>query len=183
MLTIATARLDLVSGTIALLDAELESNNQLASLLGARVPVNWPPGEYDRAAIELLRECFVERPESAGWYSWYALLRGTGGEPHTLVGAGGYLGPPNTEGVLEIGYSVAPDFEGRGIATELVHALLEHAFATKRVRRIIAHTMEENRGSVKVLERAGFRLSDLGQASGSIEFALQCPATHLRGVG
>ena len=36
-------------------------------------------------------------------------------DPRTLVGWGGFKGPP-ADGVVEVGYAVAPDFRGRGIA-------------------------------------------------------------------
>ncbi len=177
MFAIRTSRLDLVPGTIALLDAELESNDRLALLLSARIPAGWPPGEYDEGAIRHFRKCLAEHPESSGWYSWYALLRGSKEEPRTLIAAGGYFGPPNEEGLVEIGYSVVQEFERRGYATELVTALVEHACKAGRVRRIIAHTAKDNTGSARVLERAGFQVSSVDQRSGVVEYALECSAT------
>jgi RimJ/RimL family protein N-acetyltransferase len=175
---IASARLDLVPGTIALLEAELESNDRLASLLGARVPGSWPPGEYDRGAIAHFRQCLRDHPDAVGWYVWYAVLRGTGKEPRALVGAGGYFGPPNAEGTVEIGYSIVPECTGQGYATELVHALVDHVLASKQVRGIIAHTNMENVGSVKVLERVGFRMTGAAEESGSVTYALYRPVTR-----
>ena len=52
-------------------------------------------------------------------------------EPRTLVGLGGFKGPPR-DGVLEIGYAVAPDWEGRGIATAATRELLREAFTVVR---------------------------------------------------
>jgi len=175
MSAIVSRRLELVPGTLALLDAELESTDRLAALLGAQAPPGWPPGEYDRGAMEHFRRCLSERPDTAGWYGWYAILRGTGGRPPMLVGAGGYFGPPDGEGVVEIGYSFVPEFGGRGYATELVEALAGHAFATGRVRRIIAHTDAGNAGSRRVLEKAGFSVAGPGEGPGVIEYALCRP--------
>ena len=165
-----TSRLELVPATLTLIEAELNSNSRLASALGAHVPDDWPPGEYDRPAIEYFRAKLSANPEHVGWYGWYAILRPTDSEPATLVGAGGYFGPPVSNDVVEIGYSVVHSFKGRGYATELVRALVEYAFATGRVKRIVAHTTPENIGSVKVLEKSGFRFVGSGKDPGTVEY-------------
>ena len=177
MRRLVTSRLELVPATIELLDAELESVAALASLLGARVPEGWPPGEYDRPAIEYFRDRLAESPDAAGSYSWYALTRPEAGMPQTAVGAGGFHGPPDADGVVEIGYSVLPVFEGRGYATEIVRALVQEAFASGRVKRIIARTTTANAGSIQVLERAGFRSVGPGQDPGTVEYAQVAPGT------
>jgi len=145
----------------------------LALLLGAHVPDEWPPGEYDRPAIEQFRARLIETPDDVGWYSWYALLRSGGLELPALVGAGGFFGPPNVEGAVEIGYSVVSAYTGKGYATEMVRALVEYAFQTQRVTRIVAHTTRGNVGSVKVLEKAGFHFAGPGQDDGTVEYLLQ----------
>ncbi|MFC7666368.1 GNAT family N-acetyltransferase [Hymenobacter humi] len=55
---------------------------------------------------------------AAGWYGWYALHKATAEAPRTLIGAGGFTGPPNEEGMAEIGYSIAADWRRMGLATE-----------------------------------------------------------------
>jgi [ribosomal protein S5]-alanine N-acetyltransferase len=173
---IVSSRLDLVPATVALLDAELESHSRLASLLDASIPEGWPPGEYDRSAVEYFRARSAENAEAVGWYGWYALLRSRDEGLRILIGAGGFHGPPTSDGLLEIGYSVLPAFEGQGYATELVRALVCHAFAAERVRRVIAHTNAENTGSIKVLERAGFHFAGYGQESGRVEYVQLNPS-------
>jgi ribosomal-protein-alanine N-acetyltransferase len=163
-----TERLDLLPATLAHLDAELESPEALGLLLGARVPSGWPPGEYDRGAIEFFRERLAADPSSLGWYGWYALRR-EAGEPAAVVGAVGYLGPPGPEGTVEIGYSIAPEFEAQGYATEIVVALVERAWSIPAVERVIAHTQPGNLGSIKVLERAGFQRLGPGGEPGAVE--------------
>ncbi len=172
MLMIRTERLDLVAASIDYLDAELESPLRLAALLGARVPEGWPPGEYDRPAIEFFRARLAENPEAVGWYGWYAVERGGEGRPATLLGAGGYYGPPSADGTVEVGYSILPVFQGRGFATELVRALVARAFSTTGVARVIAHTFPGNAGSVKVLERSGFVPVGPGREPGTVQYAL-----------
>jgi RimJ/RimL family protein N-acetyltransferase len=163
MQCLATPRLDLILATVDLLEAELESHTKLSSLLHASIPEDWPPGEYNLPAIKYFRDQLVENPGALGWYSWYALLHSTEETARILIGAGGFIGPPNDDGQLEIGYSIIPKFKGHGYASELVSSLVEYAFNHKHVKRIIAHTAKENIGSVKVLERTGFHLVGFGK--------------------
>src|SRR5450432_945136 len=151
---IQTERLDLVAATLAHLDAELSHPGRLGDLLGAEIPPSWPPGEYDRSAMEFFHARLSESPDAAGWYGWYAVLRPVEGRSACLIGSGGYLGPPGSDGGVEIGYSIAPEFQARAFATELVAALRLRAFADARVQRIIAHTNAANAASIRVLERS-----------------------------
>jgi ribosomal-protein-alanine N-acetyltransferase len=75
-------------------------------------------------------------------------------EGDDVVGLGGFTGPP-VDGVVEIGYSVAPSRQGRGIATAAVGLWLERATAGG-VRRVVAHTLPEENASTTVLRRHGF---------------------------
>jgi RimJ/RimL family protein N-acetyltransferase len=170
-LRIRTARLDLVAAALTHVEAELESADRLAALLGARVPASWPPGEYDRGAQEYFRERLEEGGEAVvGWLGWYAVRRETGGEPALLVGAGGYLGPPGPDGEVEMGYSLVPEARGSGYATELAGALLDRALAHPGVSRVVAHTDAGNAASIRVLERTGFHPAGAGAEPGSLRF-------------
>jgi ribosomal-protein-alanine N-acetyltransferase len=56
----------------------------------------------------------------------------------------------------EIGYWLGEEFWGRGIATEAVRAVTEHAFAHHDLCRIYAGVFEWNPVSMRVLEKAGY---------------------------
>ena len=171
---IRTERLALFPASVALLDAELESPEKFAQLLDASVPAGWPPGEYDRPAIEYFRECLVANPDAAGWYGWYAVLQPSQGGNATVIGAGGYFGPP-VDGVVEIGYSILTDFQRCGYATELVRGLMARAFSFPAVKRIIAHTHVGNYASIKVLERCGFICDGPGEEAETVRYSLTRP--------
>lgn len=176
---IHTPRLDLVPATLALVEADLQSREALGTLLRAAVPASWPPGEYDKSAMAYFRDRLSENPAAAGWYGWYALRREDGASGPTVVGAGGYMGPPGPDGVVEVGYSIVPESRGLGFATELVAALVTHAFTTPGVVRILAHTTPANLGSVRVLERCGFRLVGPGAEPETVQYAVTPPSsTH-----
>jgi len=167
-------RLTLVASTATHVRTELETPGQFADLLGAVVSPNWPSGEYDRDAMEFFLARFEEGGESAeGWYGWYALGPLDEPGPRSLLGAGGYFGPPDDDGSVEVGYSVLPEWQRRGYASEIVRLLVRHAFTFPRTRRIIAHTAENNLASIKVLLRSGFQRVGAGPEAGTLRF--ECP--------
>ncbi|PJJ48324.1 GNAT family N-acetyltransferase [Hymenobacter chitinivorans] len=152
-----TPRLTLIAASRALLTAELHKPHYFPILLGAALPADWPPGEYDVEAMRhFLEQLTAGGRTAAGWYGWYALRKATADQPTTLIGAGGFLGPPDAEGTAEIGYSVAADWRGQGLATELVAGLVQQASHTGQVRQLVAHTQPDNLTSQRVLERNGF---------------------------
>lgn len=57
----------------------------------------------------------------------------------------------------EIGYVFHPDFGGRGYASEAVAALIQTGFESFAFHRIFARLDPDNRGSVGIVERLGFR--------------------------
>lgn len=174
---LTTRQLLLRPATLALLEAELGGPSALARGLEAEVPPDWPPGEYDRAALEFFHAALAERGASGiGWYAWYALAPDSGAGRPVLVGAGGYFGPPDSAGTVEIGYSILPAWRGRGFATELVGALLTRARASGQVRTIRAHTRPDNEPSIRVLERNGFVRGGPGIELGTVRYECQVMA-------
>lgn len=126
---------------------------------GARLP-DWAadfPAEGDRVIAGLLGE----HPE---WLRGHRLVveRDSG----LVVGSIGLFWPPN-DGVLEIGYGIVPSRRGRGYAAEATRALTAHAFTAPDVHAVHAEVEPSNPASVRVLEKAGFRLLDgvTGQAT------------------
>jgi RimJ/RimL family protein N-acetyltransferase len=86
------------------------------------------------------------------------------------VGAAGYFGPPGNDGQVEVGYSVLPEWQRQGYATEMVELLVSHAFAFAKTREIVAHTAAENAASIGVLISTGFAQS--GVVEGNLRFEL-----------
>jgi ribosomal-protein-alanine N-acetyltransferase len=158
-LIVQTPRLLILAASRALLTAELHKPQYFPVLLGAVLPADWPPGNYDREAMQyFLEKLTAGGREAAGWYGWYALRKAEGDTPRTLVGTGGFMGPPDAAGTAEIGYTIAADWRGQGLATEMVGGLVQQAAATGQVRRLVAHTRADNPTSQQVLVRNGFAL-------------------------
>ena len=77
-----------------------------------------------------------------------------------LIGLGGYVGAPDANGQVEIGYGVAPAYRGQGYATEAAQSMIDNAFAHTEVQTVIAHTLAEPNASVQVLTKCGLRVID-----------------------
>lgn len=160
-----TPRLDLVPATEAHLRAELDGHEVLARSLGADVPPSWPPLFYDADAIRFALNWLMEHPSDAGrgFAFYYFVRRGTAGASPLLVGAGGFKGAPDAGGVVEVGYSVLPEHQRRGYATEAVIGWVDFAFTASDVTTVMAQTLPSLGPSIRVLEKAGFRFVGAGE--------------------
>jgi ribosomal-protein-alanine N-acetyltransferase len=144
----SSALIELVTPDLALLDAAIHDRRALGRLLGSEVADGWSGFPE---ALRRTRETAAADPDSTRWGTRLFVLAG----PRTLIGWGGFKGPPR-DGVVELGYEIAPSWRGRGLAGAAVDELLREAFAAPEVRAAIAHTMAEPGPSVRVLEKAGF---------------------------
>ena len=88
-----------------------------------------------------------------GWGVWFVEDK----ETNTIVGDIGFKGKPSSDLTVEIGYGIIPAAQNKGYATEAVGALVEWAFATGKVKKIIAECLHDNLASIKVLERLGMK--------------------------
>lgn len=64
---------------------------------------------------------------------------------------------PSEPSEVEIGFTLAPDEQGRGYATEALTALLDHVFGPMRLHRVIAVTDARNTAAAALLARVGLR--------------------------
>jgi RimJ/RimL family protein N-acetyltransferase len=165
--TLTTARLRLVPATRATIEAELEGPGRLSAALGAKVPSDWPPEHHDRETLEFWREQLLA-PGAAGWWLYYAVLAES--ERPMVVGSVGYKGPPR-DGLVEIGYSVIPSCQRRGLATEACRAVISAAW-DRGADVIVAHTLEHLTPSIGVLAKLGFERTQSTEP-GEIEFRLR----------
>ncbi|MCZ1011451.1 GNAT family N-acetyltransferase [Streptomyces lydicus] len=100
----------------------------------------------------------------------------------TALGSIGFHGPPDAEGLVEIGYDLSPSARGAGWATDAARLLAGWAAARPEVRTVCALTEPENVPSRRVLERAGFRFS--GEREGRCAYEIDgSAATADTGAG
>jgi RimJ/RimL family protein N-acetyltransferase len=92
-------------------------------------------------------------PSSAEWIARAAVAEPQG----VVVGHGGFHGPPDGEGVVEVAYSVAPEHRRKGYAKAILRSLLERADADPRVKAVRASIRPDNLGSRATIAGFGFR--------------------------
>ena len=106
--------------------------------------------EMKKAYSEMLAGC-EGNPEQRQWYAvWFIALK-TGERIGDLCFKG--LSPT---GMVEVGYGLLPEFQGKGYMTEAVTAITVWASQQPGVKTIEAETDPCNIASQKVLERCGF---------------------------
>ena len=109
---------------------------------------------YDAAAATaLITEMADSAPGRPGhWYQW-AIEELASGQ---LVGdCGLFTREDGAQG--EIGFTLAPDAQGRGLAAEAVSLMLAAAFGPLGFHRVVANTDPMNARSAALLARLGFR--------------------------
>lgn len=167
-MNIQTTRFVLVPATAELVGLEITGPEALSRALSARVPANWPP-EQVVDALPWFQEQLTSTPALCGWLGWYGLCR-TDADPFPLlVGSAGFFGLPKN-GIVEVGYSVLPQFQGQGYATEIVGGLVAWALAQPAVQRVAAEANSENGASLRVLEKLDFLPVGTGREAGHIHF-------------
>ena len=170
---ISTDRLDLVPATIPTVRAALEDPERLGVLLDARVPDSWPPDLLDVSALEWTLGWLRTEGNDPRWgFYWMVLCEP---ESRVLIGTTGYKGNPTPDGTLEIGYGVVTDHQCRGYATEATRALVDHAFGSPDVTRVIAETLPDLEASKRVLEKCGFEFLGEGSETWAIRYELRRP--------
>jgi RimJ/RimL family protein N-acetyltransferase len=87
------------------------------------------------------------------WYTnWEIILNSAS----CSVGGIGFAGLPDNNGKTELGYAIDQKFEGQGIATEAVGAIIDWAFQDEGLKIIQAETPTDNVSSQRVLIKNQF---------------------------
>ena len=150
-LTIETERLRLTGLTAEALAAWIQRDaDALRHETGVdfHEPVQAPPlfGED----LPLFDERMREAAEDLGWWAWLVSTRAD----NLAVGVCGLDGRPQ-DGTVAIGYSVYPQVEGRGYATEASAGLIRWVLAHEEARVVRATVPTWNLASLAVARKLG----------------------------
>ena len=150
MLTIETQRLKLLPFTLESMQAAILTNKEtLEALLGAIVPASWT-GPDLAEALPLFASQLEKDPTS-----WSGLIIHKADQ--ILIGDMGMMGGPDDLGMVEIGYSIIPEYRNHGYASEMTLALVQWALREPSIKLITAKTLKDNLPSIKVITRAGLQ--------------------------
>lgn len=104
-----------------------------------------------------IREMADRSPgDPGGWVQLSVEDRETG----RLVGDVGLSPAEGEPGVIKVGYTIDPSFQGRGYATEAVAALVGYAFERLGADVVRAYASADNVPSIRVAENVGMRLME-----------------------
>jgi RimJ/RimL family protein N-acetyltransferase len=135
-----TPRVEIVQLDAAALRG-LGDGDQAAAERTSPVPLSpYLAGPECRRVWERRAEQVVEDPASAAW------VTGVVWDPDRClaVGRAGYHGPPDAAGMVEVGYSIDPQFRRQGYARAALRALLTRAEADPDVRTFRATISPDN---------------------------------------
>jgi RimJ/RimL family protein N-acetyltransferase len=118
----------------------------------------WRPASVAEAADFIARQAdasldALDRDAPDGWFQRAIRLR----EDGRLIGDLGVHMPPDTEGSVEFGVSIAPAHQGRGYACEAVRAVFGWVFGQLGRHRIHASVDPRNLASMAMLRALGMR--------------------------
>ena len=118
----------------------------------ASIPHPYPPREAERFILHARAE------NASGTALHLALSQKTGARP--VIGLISAVVAEKRE--MEIGYALAPQFWGKGFASEAVAALVDAIFSLTETEAVRANSRLGNFASRRVLEKAGFSYVDTG---------------------
>jgi RimJ/RimL family protein N-acetyltransferase len=146
-----TPRLTILPADAGRLDALLSSPEAFTLVTGYKVADGFCAfkGALDTSLKAIRCASDKDRP----WWTPRLLVLTSASE---VIGLIRFKGPPSA-GAIEVGYSVAPAHQKRGLATEALCAIAGHALRFGSVHLIRAHTSPETSASTRVLEKSGFQ--------------------------
>ena len=118
---------------------------------------DWPELRYCDWAPRILEQ-MGRSEEELGWWLWWITERGAEpGQAERLLGHVGFRGPPSPDGDVELTYAIAPSARRQGIATESLEELMQWAFQTGRIRRVLARVSPTRAASLGMLRKLRFQ--------------------------
>jgi aminoglycoside 6'-N-acetyltransferase len=111
---------------------------------------SWAAPVSVETAREIIAGFAAADPHQTGWFQYAIECE------HVLIGDVGVNLHENGM-QADIGFTLAPAYQGRGYATEAVRSVVRHLFAAQGLHRISAECDARNLRSARLLTRVGFQ--------------------------
>lgn len=115
-------------------------------------------GEMKKAYEEMIAE-MRKLPGREEWGAEWRIALADG----TTVGGIGFKGPPDKDGLVEVGYGIDEAHQRKGYATEAVKGVVQWALEQSGVKCVTAQTEPDNEISQRVLLNCGFARDGFGE--------------------
>jgi len=114
---------------------------------------SWLPNSVDDAHAFIVRNISIPFNQNGSWYQLAVRSAAT----NELLGDLGVHFLDNDERQVEIGFTVAPPHQRRGVGTLAVTALLDYLFTELNKHRVFASVDPRNKASMALLRKVGMR--------------------------
>ncbi|RMF76517.1 MAG: N-acetyltransferase [Chloroflexi bacterium] len=152
ILELQSDRLRLIACPLQVAEFALHHAPTITTLLGIKVSQEWPLDEV-KNFITWYGEQLAKDKMLLGWGLWLMVHRAD----NVIIGDVGFKGRPGKDGTIDIGYSIVPSYRRQGYTIEAASRLMAWALQQPRVRRVTARCLQNNFGSIRVLEKLGMR--------------------------
>jgi [ribosomal protein S5]-alanine N-acetyltransferase len=153
---LTTRRLELIPASVETLELLVAYEfGEASELLGVEILPGWP---YEPEAIEEIPwhlKALQTDPSALLWRVRLIVLRAE----NRVIGSTNFKGRPASDGTVEIGWRVTPEYRGQGIATEATQAMIAWAMGHSKVKRVVATIRRDNDSSEYLAKRIGMTLS------------------------
>jgi len=153
LMRLETERTLLEPMSLDLMNGVIENNACSLRISGYRIHNEWPENDL-KEAIPVFRELLI-RNGMNGFNNWTISLK----ENATIIGSAGFIGNPDKNGMIEIGFGIVPAMRARGFCYEAVRALMKWAISGEAIRGILAHCNDDNIPSKNIIAKLGFTLT------------------------
>lgn len=161
MVTLDTKRLTILALDVEQFRLLLNDWGALALELGVVVSGEALTGHV-REAMEGLYLSALENPDSHPWHTnWQIIAK----KARVTIGSACFMGGPDAQGTVEIGYGIHAPYRSQGYMTEALTALCDWALSQPGVSAVIAETENANLSSRRVLQKVGMRIFRDGESS------------------
>ncbi|MDH8709923.1 GNAT family N-acetyltransferase [Bacillus altitudinis] len=114
---------------------------------------SWENYTYEDAE-SFVQHQMTQQPNQPGTWFQYAIALS---ESNQLIGDCAIHTLGSEPRIVEIGFTLAPEFQGKGYIHEALNSIIEYIFTTLNKHKIIAFTDVRNEKSIRVLERLDMR--------------------------
>jgi [ribosomal protein S5]-alanine N-acetyltransferase len=131
-----------------------DRRDEAAALLDVELPAEFPR-EGER---RFLRFRLGQMREDARFETWCPCVVVLDGQ---MIGHAGYHGPPGNNSTqnpdaVEFGYSIYPEWRGRGFATQAAVMLMDLAEERAGIRHFVLAVAPDNDPSIAIVRKLGF---------------------------
>jgi [ribosomal protein S5]-alanine N-acetyltransferase len=141
--------------TPAFIEAVLDDcRDEAAALLDVELPAEFPR-DGERGFLEYRLRQMREDERFETWCPNVVVLEGQ------MIGHAGYHGPPGSNSAqnpdaVEFGYTIYPQWRGKGYATQAAMTLMDLAEERAGIRHFVLSVSPENDPSLAIVRKLGF---------------------------